>query len=53
MIILQTRELTKVYGRGETEVHALDGVNPVSYTHLLRTHGVFEGLPETYQLSLF
>lgn len=27
MIILQTRELTKVYGRGETEVHALDGVN--------------------------
>ncbi|MFQ7739179.1 MAG: ABC transporter ATP-binding protein [Emergencia timonensis] len=27
MIILQTRELTKVYGRGETEVHELDGVN--------------------------
>ena len=27
MIILQTRELTKVSGRGETEVHALDGVN--------------------------
>lgn len=27
MIILQTRELTKLYGSGETEVHALDGVN--------------------------
>ena len=26
-IILQTKDLKKYYGKGETEVHALDGVN--------------------------
>ena len=26
-IILQTRNLKKYYGKGETQVHALDGVN--------------------------
>ncbi|MBO1307067.1 ABC transporter ATP-binding protein [Enterococcus sp. 669A] len=27
MIILQTKQLMKIYGKGETAVHALDGVN--------------------------
>ena len=27
-IILQTKKLKKYYGKGETQVHALDGVNP-------------------------
>ena len=34
MVILQAKNLRKVYGSGESEVAALDGVNPVSYTHL-------------------
>ena len=27
MTILETKNLKKIYGKGETEVHALDGVN--------------------------
>ena len=34
MAILETKDLRKIYGSGENEVHALDGVSTVSYTHL-------------------
>ena len=34
MNILKAVNLRKIYGQGETEVRALDGINPVSYTHL-------------------
>ena len=32
--ILKAVGLKKYYGKGETLVKALDGVDPVSYTHL-------------------
>ena len=34
MSILQTTELKKYYGAKPNITKALDGVNPVSYTHL-------------------
>ena len=34
MEVLQAKNLKKIYGSGNNAVHALDGVDSVSYTHL-------------------